>query len=48
MACSDIIKVLTGDAAEVEERAKARPDADEPEIDWLMVIFWVLIMSWIV
>ena len=27
----DIIKVLTGDAAEVEDRAKARPDADEPD-----------------
>ncbi|HSB58686.1 MAG TPA: YgcG family protein [Methyloceanibacter sp.] len=44
---SDIIKVLTGDAAEVEDRAKARPDADEPTIDWLMVIFWVLMLSWI-
>jgi uncharacterized protein len=43
----DIIKVLTGDAAEVEDRAKARPDADQPEIDWLMVIFWVLMLSWI-
>ena len=43
----DIIKVLTGDAAEVEDRAKARPDADKPEIDWLMVIFWVLMLSWI-
>jgi uncharacterized protein len=44
---SDIIKVLTGDAAEVEDRAKARPDADEPTIDWLMVIFWVLMLLWI-
>jgi uncharacterized protein len=44
---SDIIKVLTGDAADVEDRAKARPDADEPTIDWLMVIFWVLMLSWI-
>ena len=43
----DIIKVLTGDAAEVEDRAKARPDADEPAVDWLMVIFWVLMLSWI-
>jgi uncharacterized protein len=43
----DIIKVLSGDAAEVEDRAKARPDADRPEIDWLMVIFWVLMLSWI-
>ena len=39
--------VLTGDAAEVEERAKARHDADQPAIDWLMVIFWVLIILWI-
>jgi uncharacterized protein len=44
----DIIKVLTGDAAEVEDRAKARPDADEPAVDWLMVLFWVLMLSWIV
>ncbi|HSE69084.1 MAG TPA: TPM domain-containing protein [Gemmatimonadales bacterium] len=43
----DIIKVLTGDAAEVEDRAKARPDADEPTIDWVMIIFWVLMLSWI-
>ena len=43
----DLIKVLTGDSAEVEDRAKARPDADQPEIDWLMVIFWVLMLSWI-
>ena len=44
----DIIKVLTGDAAEVEDRAKARPDADKPEIDWLMVIFWTLIILWFI
>ena len=43
----DIVLVLTGDAAEVEERAKARPDADLPAVDWLMVIFWVLMLSWI-
>lgn len=43
----DIVLVLTGDAAEVEERAKARHDADQPAIDWLMVIFWVLIILWI-
>jgi uncharacterized protein len=43
----DIIKALTGDVAEIEDRAKARPDADEPAIDWLMVIFWVLMLSWI-
>ena len=44
----DIIKVLTGDAAEVEQRAKARRDADSPEINWLMVIFWLLIISWFI
>ncbi len=36
----DIALVLTGDAAEVEERAKARHDADEPAIDWFTVLFW--------
>jgi len=46
----DIAKVLTGDAAEVEERAKAkaRHDVDEPAINWLMVIFWLLIISWFI
>jgi uncharacterized protein len=44
----DIVKVLTGDAAEVEERAKALHDADTPAINWLMVIFWVLIISWFI
>ena len=43
----DIVLVLIGDAAEIEERAKARHDADQPAIDWLMVIFWVLMLSWI-
>jgi uncharacterized protein len=44
----DITKVLTGDAAEVEQRAKARRDADDPAINWLMVIFWVVIISWFI
>jgi uncharacterized protein len=43
----DIILVLTGDAAEVEQRAKARPDADEVVVNWLVVIFWTLIILWI-
>jgi uncharacterized protein len=43
----DIILVLTGDAAEVEQRAKARHDADESAINWLVVIFWTLIILWI-
>jgi uncharacterized protein len=43
----DITSVLTGDAAEVEERAKARHDADEPAIDWFTVLFWILVILWI-
>jgi uncharacterized protein len=39
----DIALVLTGDAAEVEERAKARHDADEPAIDWFTVLFYIAI-----
>src|SRR5262245_29707239 len=43
----DVILVLTGDAAEVEQRAKARHDADEVMVNWLMLIFWTLIILWI-
>ena len=43
----DVILVLTGDAAEVEQRAKARHDADEAAVNWLVVIFWTLIILWI-
>ena len=43
----DVILVLTGDAAEVEQRAKARHDADESMVNWLVVIFWTLIILWI-
>ena len=43
----DIILVLTGDAAEVEQRAKARRDADNPVIDWLLMILWLAIWLWI-
>ena len=39
---------LTGDAAELEARASARHDADEPAIDWFTVIFWTIIVLWIV
>jgi uncharacterized protein len=42
----DITNVLTGDTAEVEERAKTRRDADVPAVDWLMVIFLALIILW--
>ena len=40
----DIILALTGDAAELEARARARPDANDPAMDWLMVFFWVAII----
>ena len=30
--------VLTGDAAELAERVKGRRDADDPKIDWLVVL----------
>ena len=37
--------MLTGDAAELAERVKARRDADDPKIDWLVVIFWTIIIA---
>ncbi|HET9572301.1 MAG TPA: YgcG family protein [Methyloceanibacter sp.] len=43
----DTIKVLTGDAAEVEQRAKARR-AQEPSTDWMMVIFWMVVIGWFI
>jgi uncharacterized protein len=43
----DIILVLTGDAAEVEQRGKARQDADNPTIDWIIVILFLVIWLWI-
>jgi uncharacterized protein len=43
----DIILVLTGDAAEVEQRGKARRDADNPTLDWILVILWLAIWLWI-
>lgn len=43
----DIILVLTGDAAEVEQRGKARQDADNPTLDWILVILWLAIWLWI-
>ncbi len=39
----DIVLSLTGDAAEVEARARARQDVDEPAIDWFTVLFYVAI-----
>src|SRR3990172_10494278 len=44
----DLTLALTGDQHELEQRAKARQDADRPEIDWLMVIFWTIIILWFV
>jgi uncharacterized protein len=45
----DITKVLTGDAAEVEQRAKARQiHARDPDMDWTMVVFWIVILLWFI
>jgi uncharacterized protein len=43
----DIALVLTGDAAEVEARAKARKEDDSPLFPWLFVILWLAIFLWI-
>src|SRR5262245_9004675 len=43
----DIALVLTGDAAEVEARAKARKEAESPLFPWLFVILWLAIFLWI-
>ncbi len=43
----DIALVLTGDAAEVELRAKARKEAESPLFFWLMLILWLAIFLWI-
>jgi uncharacterized protein len=43
----DITLALTGDAAEVEQRAKAR-HGKEPTMDWTMVIFWTVILLWFI
>ena len=42
----DVTLVLTGDAAEVEARVKAREEAAE-EVDWFFVILWIAIFLWI-
>jgi uncharacterized protein len=44
----DITSVLTGDTAEVEERAKARPDADSNAVDWVFILVWILIIAWVI
>jgi uncharacterized protein len=43
----DIILVLTGDAAEVEQRGKARQDADNATLDWIIVVIFLVIWLWI-
>ena len=43
----DIALVLTGDAPEVEARAKARNDADNPLVAWILIILWLAIWLWI-
>jgi uncharacterized protein len=43
----DVILVLTGDAAEVEQRGKARRDADNPTLDWIIVVVFLVIWLWI-
>src|SRR5262249_17591436 len=43
----DITLALTGDAAEVEQRAKVRHGKD-PAMDWTMVIFWTVILLWFI
>jgi uncharacterized protein len=44
----DITTVLTGDKEELEQRARARPDANNPRIDWILVVFWTLLILWLV
>lgn len=43
----DIVLVLTGDAAEVELRGKARQDADNAALDWVLMILWLAIWLYI-
>jgi uncharacterized protein len=43
----DITLTLTGDAAELEQRAGARRAQDQTT-DWVMVIFWMVIISWFI
>ena len=45
----DIALALTGDAAEVEQRAKARQaHAKDPDMDWMTAIFWIVILLWFI
>jgi uncharacterized protein len=44
----DITLALTGDAAEVEQRAKVTRHDKDPTMDWTMVIFWTAILLWFI
>jgi uncharacterized protein len=44
----DISLALTGDAAELEARAKARHDADETAIDWFTILFYIAVFLFII
>jgi uncharacterized protein len=44
----DIALALTGDAAELEARAKARHDADETAIDWFTILFYIAVFLFII
>src|SRR5680860_1208995 len=44
----DIVLSLTGDAAEVEARARARQDSDKPAIAWFTVLFYIAIFLLII
>jgi uncharacterized protein len=43
----DVILVLTGDAAEVEQRGKGRSDLDNQMLDWVLIILWFAIWLWV-
>jgi len=43
----DIVLVLTGDAAEVKARARARQDTEHPAIPVIFLILWLAIFIWI-
>ncbi|MHA1517026.1 MAG: TPM domain-containing protein, partial [Alphaproteobacteria bacterium] len=44
----DITLSLTGDAAEVEARARARHDADKPAVDWFTILLYIAIFLLII
>ena len=44
----DIVDVLTDDTAELEERWNARRDADNPALDSIMTIIWIIIIFYVI